>query len=175
VIASLGELFWACLQIGVLAVGGGNAAIPLLQAAAVPRWVSDSEFTELVGINFAFPGVSILKLAGMVGLRAAGPPGLVVAVVGLATPGLLLTVMAYELLGRYREHYLVGRATLAMQYAAAALLVSSALSLLGSATGPRVPVAGLALLVAVFTLVHFLKLAPALGVLVSVGLGLLIL
>jgi chromate transporter len=71
------------VKIRCLAFGGGNAAIPLLEAAAVPRWVSQQEFGERVGLNFAFLGLSILKLAGMVGLRAVGIPGLLVAVIGL--------------------------------------------------------------------------------------------
>jgi chromate transporter len=173
VIETLAELFWACVQIGLLAFGGGNAAIPLLQAAAVPRWISEPEFAELVGINFAFPGVSILKLAGMIGLRAAGPPGLLVAVIGLATPGLLLTIGAYELLSRYRDHYLVARASGAMQYAAVALLASSALSLLrsASASGTGFQIQGIGIAVALFGLVYFLKLAPVVIVLLSIVLG----
>ena len=81
-IGTLLELFWSCTKIGLLAFGGGNAAIPLLESEAAPRWISEQEFGELVGINFAFPGISILKLAGMVGLRAAGTPGLLVAIIG---------------------------------------------------------------------------------------------
>lgn len=50
-IGTLLALFWACVKIGCLAFGGGNAAIPLLEAAAVPRWVSQQEFGELVGLN----------------------------------------------------------------------------------------------------------------------------
>jgi len=75
-IDTLLELLWSCMKIGLLAFGGGNAAIPLLEAAAVPRWMSQQEFGELVSINFAFPGISILKLAGMVGLRAAKVAGI---------------------------------------------------------------------------------------------------
>src|SRR5882672_1229366 len=97
-IGTLLELFWSCGKIGLLAFGGGNAAIPLLEAEAVPRWMSPQEFGELVGINFAFPGLSILKVAGMVGLRAAGAPGLLVAVIALASPGLVLTIGAYGFL-----------------------------------------------------------------------------
>ncbi|GAC1315695.1 MAG: chromate efflux transporter subunit ChrB [Chloroflexota bacterium] len=174
-IATLGELLWACLQVGALGFGGGNAAIPLLQAEAVPRWLTDTEFGELVGLNFALPGVTIIKLAGMVGWRAAGLPGLVVAVVGLATPGLLLTVAASGLLGRFRDHELVSRAVLAMQYAAAALLACSAFKLVASATGPRLPLQGLFIVALVFASVQFLKLAPGLAILVSVALGLAIL
>ena len=51
-ISTLLELFWSCTKIGLLAFGGGNAAIPLLESEAVPRWISEQEFGELVGINF---------------------------------------------------------------------------------------------------------------------------
>jgi chromate transport protein ChrA len=45
----------------------------------------------------------------MVGLRAAGTPGLLVAVIGLASPGLVLSIGAYSLLVQYRDHSLVRR------------------------------------------------------------------
>src|SRR5262249_61093654 len=106
-ISTLLELFWSCTKIGLLAFGGGNAAIPLLEAEAVPRWISEQEFGELVGINFALPGISILKLAGMVGLRAAGTIGLLVAIIGIAWRGLPLTIAAYSFLVQYRDHGLL--------------------------------------------------------------------
>src|SRR5215467_7038431 len=152
-IGTLLELFWSCTKIGLLAFGGGNAAIPLLESEAVPRWISQQEFGELVGINFAFPGISILRLAGMVGinfafpgisilrlagmvgLRAAGTPGLLVAILGTAWPGLALTIAAYSFLVQYRNHVLVRRGLVAMQYAAAALPASSALRIAQSAAG----------------------------------------
>ncbi len=72
-IGTLLELFWSCTKIGLLAFGGGNAAIPLLESEAVPRWISEQEFGELVGINFAFPGIS-LPQTGRHG-SASGLPG----------------------------------------------------------------------------------------------------
>ena len=174
-IGTLLELFWACVKIGCLAFGGGNAAIPLLEAEAVPRWVSPQEFGELVGLNFAFPGVSILKLAGMVGLRAAGTPGLLVAVIGLASPGLVLTIVAYSLLTQYRDYSLVRRSLLAMQYATAALLASSALRMAQSAAGGQVHVVGVALGLALFLIAYFLHLGPVLVVVLAAAVGMLIL
>src|SRR5438105_14565170 len=173
-IGTLLELFWASVKIGCFAFGGGNAAIPLLEAEAVPRWVSRQEFGELVGLNFAFPGVSILKLAGMVGLRAAGTPGLLVAVIGLASPGLVLTIVAYRLLTQYRDHNLVRRSLLAMQYAAAALLASSALRMVQSASGGQFHVVGVALVLGLFLVTYFLHLGPVLVVLVAAAVGILI-
>src|SRR5215831_17720601 len=157
-IETLLELFWACVQIGFLAFGGGNAAIPLLEAAAVPRWMSQHEFGELVGLNFAFPGVAILKLGGMVGMRAAGTPGLLVAVIGLASPGLVLTIAAYSLLVQYRDHSLVRRSLLAMQYAAAALLASNALRIAQSASGGQFHAVGVALVLGLFLVAYVMQL-----------------
>lgn len=46
------ELFLAFLQIGAFSIGGGYAAIPLIQSLAVEKygWLSISEFTDLVTI-----------------------------------------------------------------------------------------------------------------------------
>jgi len=174
-IGTLWELSWACGKIGLLAFGGGNAAIPLLEAEAVPRWMSQQEFGELVGLNFAFPGVSILKLAGMVGLRAAGTPGLLVAVIPLASPRLVLTIGAYSLLVMYRDHGLVRRSLVAMQYAAAALLASSALRMVQTASGGRWHGVGVALVLGLFLVAHVLHLGPVLVVVLAAAVGMLIL
>ena len=174
-IGTLLELFWACVKIGFLAFGGGNAAIPLLEAATVPRWMSTQEFGELVGLNFAFPGVAILKLGGMVGLRAAGTPGLLVAVIGLASPGLVLTIGAYSLLVQYRDHGLVRRSLVAMQYAAAALLASSALRMVQSASGGQFQVVGVALVLGLFLVAYVMQLGPVLVLVLAAALGVLIL
>ena len=174
-IGTLLELFCSCTKIGLLAFGGGNAAIPLLEAEAVPRWISEQEFGELVGINFAFPGVSILKLAGMVGLRAAGTPGLLVAIIGIAWPGLVLTIGAYSFLVQYRNHSLVRRGLMAMQYAAAALLVSSALRMVQSASGGQFHVAGVALVLGLFLVAYVMQLGVVLVLVLAAAIGILIL
>jgi len=175
VIGTLLELFWACVKIGCLAFGGGNAAIPLLEAEAVPRWVSAQEFGELVGLNFAFPGLALLKVAGMVGLRAAGLPGLLVAVTALAAPGLVLSIAAYSLLLQYRDHSLVRRSLMAMQYAAAALLVSTALRMVQAAAGGRWHGVGMALALGLFGIAYFLHLGPVLVMVLAAVVGMLIL
>ena len=174
-IGTLLELFWSCTKIGLLAFGGGNAAIPLLEAEGVPRWISEQEFGELVGINFAFPGVSILKLAGMVGLRAAGTLGLLVAIIGIAWPGLVLTIAAYSLLIQYRDHHLVHRGLMAMQYAAAALLASSALRIAQSASGGQFHVMGVALVLGLFLVAYIMQLGAVLVLILAAAIGLLIL
>ena len=46
------QLFWSFLQIGLFSVGGGYAAMPLIQAQTVQLhgWLTMNEFTDLVTI-----------------------------------------------------------------------------------------------------------------------------
>ena len=111
----------------------------------------------------------------MVGLRAAGTPGLLVAVIGLASPGLVLTIGAYSLLVQYRDHGLVRRSLVAMQYAAAALLASSALRMVQSASGGQFQVVGVALVLGLFLVAYVMQLGPVLVLVLAAALGVLIL
>lgn len=172
-------LFGSCVKVGLLAFGGGNSAIPLLESEVVPRWLTTQEYAELVGLNFGLPGISMIKLAGMIGLRVAGIWGLLAAIVGLALPGLLLTIAAAKLLGQNRDHWLVARVLTAMRYAAVALLLSSALKMVPglslSPAGFAASWIAIAFIAAVFIAVHQFKLNPALAILASMGVGVLVL
>jgi len=175
VMADVIVLFVSCVRVGLLAFGGGNSAIPLLEAEVVPRWLTAREYSELVSINFGLPGISMMKLAGMIGLRVAGMPGLFAATVGIAAPGLLLTIACAQLIKRGQDYVVVERVLTAMKYAAGALLASSALRLMPALRVSRQGVAGLLLVVAVFVMVHKFKLNPALAILASMAAGALIL
>ena len=45
-------LFWNFLQVGLFSIGGGYAAMPLIQSRVVTEnaWLTMSEFTDLVTI-----------------------------------------------------------------------------------------------------------------------------
>ena len=53
------QLFWSFLQIGLFSIGGGYAAMPLIQAQVVQihPWLNMSEFTDLVTIAEMTPGI----------------------------------------------------------------------------------------------------------------------
>ena len=52
------QLFLSFLQIGLFSVGGGYAAIPLVQSLIVERqgWITMTEFTNLITIAEMTPG-----------------------------------------------------------------------------------------------------------------------
>ena len=77
----LWELFLAFLEIGLFSVGGGYAAIPLLQSTVVDghAWLTLSEFSDLVTIAEMTPGPIGINAATFVGIRIAGVPGALIA------------------------------------------------------------------------------------------------
>ena len=67
------KLFWSFFQIGLFSVGGGMAAIPLIQDQIVDihRWLSLTEFTDLITIAEMTPGPIAINSATFVGIRFA--------------------------------------------------------------------------------------------------------
>jgi chromate transport protein ChrA len=90
-------------------------------------------------------------------------------------PGLVLTIAAYSLLVQYRDYGLVRRGLMAMQYAAAALLASSALRIMHSASGGQFHVAGAALVLGLFLAAYVVQLGAVLVLILAAAIGLLIL
>lgn len=52
------QLFFSFLQVGMFSFGGGYAAMPLIQGQVVTahKWLSMSEFTDLITISQMTPG-----------------------------------------------------------------------------------------------------------------------
>lgn len=92
------ELFWSFCQIGLFSIGGGYAAMPLIQEQVVTKhqWLSMAEFTDLITISEMTPGPIALNSASFVGLRVAGFPGAVVATLGNVLPSfIIVSILAY--------------------------------------------------------------------------------
>ena len=71
------ELFWSFLQVGMFSIGGGYAAMPLIQSQVVTQhgWLTMNEFTDLITIAEMTPGPIAVNSATFVGIRIAGIPG----------------------------------------------------------------------------------------------------
>ena len=73
----LTQLFFAFIQVGMFSVGGGYAAIPLIQNQIVDihGLMTLPEFTDLITIAEMTPGPISINSATFVGMRLAGIPG----------------------------------------------------------------------------------------------------
>ena len=78
------QLFLSFIQVGMFSIGGGYAAMPLIQSQVVQGhgWLTMSEFTDLITIAEMTPGPIAVNSATFVGIRIAGVPGAMVATFG---------------------------------------------------------------------------------------------
>ena len=126
------QLFLSFLQIGLFSVGGGYAAIPLVQSLIVERqgWITMTEFTNLITIA--------VNSATFVGIRIAGLPGAVAATWGCIFPScIIVSVLAY-IYRRYRGGSAMGSILGSLRPAVVALIAGAGLSMLLAAVLPEV-------------------------------------
>ena len=99
------ELFWRFLVISLLAFGGGQAALPLVERIAVSEtgWLASQDFAVAVGFSYITPG-PVLILATFIGYRVAGLAGAVSATLGVFLMPWLLAAAAAQQLQRLLQH-----------------------------------------------------------------------
>ena len=126
------QLFLSFLQIGLFSVGGGYAAIPLVQSLIVERqgWITmTAEMT---------PGPIAVNSATFVGIRIAGLPGAVAATWGCIFPScIIVSVLAY-IYRRYRGGSAMGSILGSLRPAVVALIAGAGLSMLLAAVLPEI-------------------------------------
>lgn len=119
-------------KIGVFALGGGNSMIKLMEDVCVAQrgWLTIDEYSALVGASYLFPGLTVIKVSGLVGMKVAGIPGLVVSVLGITAPGMILAALFYTMIIANRTNPIIQKVLVLMQYGAVALLAAALVGLM---------------------------------------------
>lgn len=92
------KLALSFFQVGLFSVGGGYAAIPLIQNQIVNVWglMSLEEFADLITIAEMTPGPISINSATFVGMRLAGLPGAVLCTFCcILMPFIICLILAY--------------------------------------------------------------------------------
>ena len=165
------QLFWSFLKIGAFSIGGGYAAMPLIQEQVVRNnpWLSMQEFTDLVTIAEMTPGPIAINAATFVGNRVAGFPGALVATFGCIFPSLIIVSLLSLIYSRYKKLSLLQSILAGLRPAVVALIASAGVSILletlfdgGEIQIVHVQWAGAALFCAAFFLLRKWKWNPIL-------------
>ncbi|MBO5277886.1 MAG: chromate transporter [Lachnospiraceae bacterium] len=126
------KLFLSFIQVGLFSVGGGYAAIPLIQNQIVytHELMTLEEFTDLITIAEMTPGPISINSATFVGTRLAGIPGAVICTLGCILPSFCICLILAHFYYKYRNFSGVQTVLSALRPAVVALIASAGLSIL---------------------------------------------
>ena len=170
------ELLLSFFQIGLLSFGGGMAALPLISQQVVDRhgWLTLGEFTDLITISEMTPGPIGINASTFVGIRVAGVPGAVIAMIGYVLPACVLVSVLAKLYEKYRDMTYIQGTLRGLRPAIVALIAAAGVNILllalaGEGEG-SVNLVGLALFAAAFLTLRRWKPNP---IYVMLGCGVL--
>ena len=127
------HLLWSFFQIGLFSIGGGYAAMPLIQSQVVDQygWLTMQEFTDLITIAEMTPGPIAVNSATFVGLRIASVPGAVIATLGCITPALIFVSLLAYMYRKYKDISLLQSILACLRPVVVSLILGAGLSILG--------------------------------------------
>ncbi len=99
------SLFWAFFKIGLFTIGGGIASLPLIETIIVKQqgWISYDEFSHLVIISEMTPGPIGINASTFVGNKLAGFIGGVVATLGNVLPSIIIVILLAKVYFKYKN------------------------------------------------------------------------
>jgi chromate transporter len=99
------HLFLAFFRSGMLGYGGGPSSIPLVHKEVVERykWIDDDEFGDILALGNTLPGPINTKMAGYIGHRVAGLPGMINAILSSILPTIILMVVLLTSLASFKD------------------------------------------------------------------------
>lgn len=126
-IIDLLQLFFIFFKVGLFSIGGGLAAIPLIQSEIVGRgWITLTEFTDMIAVSESTPGPIGVNVATYVGFSQYGIAGGVVATLGLVAPSIIIILIIAQFIMKYRKNKYVDGAFKGIRPAVTGLILSAA-------------------------------------------------
>ncbi len=173
------ELFLSFLQVGLFSIGGGYAAIPIIQSQVVEKyaWLSLNEFTDLITIAEMTPGPIAVNSATFVGIKIAGIQGAIIATLAVILPSLfIVSLLANSLANiyfKYRNIDFMQKILSTLRPVIVALIASAGLSILlnvlfsGNISIDNLNIIALILFILCFITIRKSKINPVLAMLIT--------
>lgn len=126
------ELFWSFFQIGLFSIGGGYAAMPLIQNQVVDLhpWLTMTQFGDIMTIAEMTPGPIAINSATFVGTQVAGLPGAIISTLGCVFPSCIIVLTLAFIYYRFRGLDVIRGVLAGLRPAVIAMIASAGISLL---------------------------------------------
>ncbi len=127
------QLFKTFFTIGLFSFGGGYAMLPLIQNEVVSKhnWITNSQFADIVAVSQITPGPIAINSATYIGYTATNSVwGSACATFGVCLPSLIVVVLLYLFLQRFKESLFVKNAFKGLKIGVVGLILGAALILM---------------------------------------------
>ncbi len=93
------------MQIGLFTIGGGYAALPLIKhhIVDVNKYITISEFMDIIAIAESTPGPIAINAATFVGIKTAGILGGILCTLGIVLPSLFIVLILGFVYAKYKN------------------------------------------------------------------------
>ena len=129
------EIFAVFFKIGVFTIGGGYAMLPIIQKEVVEtkEWMDDEEFLDALSLTNSLPGPLAINSATFVGYRVCGVKGALAAVMGAASPSVIIILIVAMIFSNLTEYTVVQYIFNGIRPAVVALILYAVIKLAKSA------------------------------------------
>ena len=168
------KLFTSTFMLSACTFGGGFVIVPLMRKKFVQElhWIDEQEMLDLTAIAQSSPGAIAVNASILVGYRAAGVPGALIAILGTVLPPLIIISVISLFYQQFRDNAIVSVAMAGMLAGVAAVIADVVISMTGQIIGRRSAVAMLTL-IAAFIAARFFDVSIIAIILVSGLVGIL--
>jgi chromate transporter len=119
------SLFFVFFKIGFFTIGGGLAALPLLQEAMIGTGlITESEFFSMFAIAQSTPGPIGLNMATYCGYKVAGVGGSLVATSGMIAPCFIIALIISKFMLHLERIKVVQSVLMTLRAAVSALIIT---------------------------------------------------
>lgn len=123
-------IFFAFLQIGATAFGGGYASLPLIQQVIVEqyKWLNATEFIDVITISQMTPGPIAINAATFVGMKIGGFFAAVIATIGNIIPQTIIMIILAHYMFNGKKIIFLEKMLKALRPGVVGLITSAALT-----------------------------------------------
>jgi len=169
------QLFYTYFKIGLFGFGGGYTILSYVQHITVEeyKWLSVSEFTDIVAVSQMTPGPIAINLATYTGYTITNSVwGSVVATLAVCLPSFMIILLIIRNYQRFRSNHYVNNAFKILRPTTIGLITTAALFLINKEN--FIDYRSYILFIIAFYLTLFGKLHPILLTLFAGVIGLLL-
>ena len=120
------DLFIAFFKIGAFTFGGGYAMISVIEQEVVTKkkWLSESDFVDMLGTVQSLPGPISINSAVYVGFKQKGMLGAMAAAIGTSLPSFVIILLLAIVFTDVQDHPTIEKIFKGIRPAVVALIVA---------------------------------------------------